>query len=245
MRDLNTYQRSYSALPFENQQLRFRKRKLLEILARYAPRSVLEIGCGLDPLFMHYSAFDALTIVEPGDVFYRNALDLAQDFPKVRVVAGTLETTVEQLSSQPYDFIVLSSLLHEVVDAAEILRATRCLCSETTVVHVNVPNAWSFHRVLALEMGLIETVYQKSGVQLQMQQSRTFDLDSLSRLATDCGFRSVEQGTFFVKPFTHAQMAALQNCGFLTEQMLEGLYRMSTRFPLHGSEIFINLKVDK
>ena len=245
MRDLNNYQESYVSLPFEATQARYRKRKILETIEKYQPLSVLEIGCGFDPFFNYYSEYNSFTVVDPGDKFIQNARKQALDNPKISVVHGTLQENIELLKSRTYDLILMSSLLHEIPDCASLLCATAQLCTAETIVHLNVPNAKSFHRVLALEMGLIQSLYEKSKVQQQMQQSHTFDLDSLAKLAIDSGFKIVEQGSFFVKPFTHSQMALMQEMGVVTDKMLDGLYNLSKHFPEHGSEIFMNIQLKK
>lgn len=45
--------------------------------------------------------------------------------------------------------MILSSLLHKVEDSQRFLRAVFKCCTENTVVHINVPNADSIHRLLA------------------------------------------------------------------------------------------------
>ena len=80
-------------------------------------------------------------------------------------------------------------------------------------------------------------------MQQRMQQAHTFDVDSLGSLVAQNGFQVVEQGTFFIKPFAHAQMALLRESGLVTDAMLDGLYSLSRHLPEHGSEIYMNLKV--
>jgi 2-polyprenyl-3-methyl-5-hydroxy-6-metoxy-1,4-benzoquinol methylase len=243
VRDLTAYQRHYAALAFERTQAAYRRRKVLEVLGECRPRRVLEVGCGLEPLFLHYADFDAFTVVEPGDEFVRHARELAAGRAAVTIVTGTLEQSLERLAGERYDCIIMASLLHEVGDSLGLLRCAARLCHPDTLVHVNVPNAHSFHRLLALEMGIIDSLYERSGTQERMQQSHTFDLERLGKLAAEAGFSVVAGGSFFIKPFTHAQMAALQEAGLLTEAMLDGLYKLSHRFPQNGSEIFVNLKL--
>lgn len=243
MRDLKNYQESYTNLPFEETQVRYRKRKIMETLSKYRPRSILEIGCGLDPFFNHYTEFDLFTVVEPCVQFFDHADQQASGRPNVTVVRGTLQENISFLRLKNYDLILVSSLLHEIPDCASLLSDTAKLCSAETIVHLNVPNANSFHRLLALEMGLISTIYEKSKVQQQMQQTHTFDLGALAKLSEECGFKVLEQGSFFVKPFTHAQMAFLQESGFVTDAMLDGLYLLSKHLPDHGSEIYMNIQL--
>lgn len=242
-RNLADYQRDYESLPFEKTQASYRKRKILETIAKYCPRSILEIGCGLDPLFNHYNYFSSFTVIEPCQKFFENARKQANVISNVTVIHGTLQENIPLLSSSKYDLILMSSLLHEVPDSTSLLCATAKLCNSQTIIHINVPNAKSFHRLLALEMGLIPTLYEKSKIQQQMQQSHTFDLESLGKLVADCGFNVIEQGSFFIKPFTHTQMNSLQISGIVTDAMLDGLYQLSKHFPEHGSEIYMNIQL--
>lgn len=245
MRDLAAYQDSYGRLPFEATQAHYRKRRILEALATHRPRRILEIGCGMDSIFNHYTDFEHFTVVEPADRFVIRAREQAGSRDAIRIVHGLLEDQVALLGKVDYDFILLSSLLHEVADSAGLLRATASLCNAGTVVHVNVPNAFSFHRLLAFEMGLIKDPHDRSATQLEMQQSHTFDVASLGALAAECGFEVIERGTFFVKPFTHAQMADLQASQLLSAPMLDALYALSRHFPDNGSEIFMNLRLPR
>ena len=243
VRNLDVYQENYASLPFEESQARYRKRKILDSLAKYQPRSILEIGCGLDPIFNYYANFDRCTIVDPGDDFVRRAREQAQAHHATTIVHGTLEDNVDLLLAAHYDFILLSSLLHEIRDSKSLLDATARLCGPTTIVHINVPNARSFHRLLALEMGIIGDLFEQSQTQQRMQQSHTFDIESLAKLVSQSGFQVIEQGSFFIKPFTHAQMASLQAAGLMTDLMLDGLYELSKHFPDNGSEIFMNVRL--
>ena len=108
-------------------------------------------------------------------------------------------------------------------------------------MHVNVPNAHSLHRLLAVEIGLIEDPFELSSTQKQMQQHSTFGLDSLAELLCQQGFEVQSSGGYFIN-FTHPQMQDLCDCGFLTGAHLEGLFRLSRRMPEFGSEIYINAR---
>lgn len=242
MRDLDAYQARYAALPFEPYQAYYRRQKVLEQLRRHRAKRILEVGCGLEPLFMHCADFDVMHVVEPCASFFAAAQAKAKNLPHVRMHAGTLEQSVEWLAHEPLDFIVLASLLHEVENPVQLLTQIRSLCQECTIVHAIVPNAKSLHRLLALAMGLIDSPYSLSANQSALQQQRTFDTQSLIGTMASSGFAVFEAGTFFVKPFAHAQMAELIERGFLTPQMLDGLYALEKTLPEFGSEIFVNAR---
>jgi hypothetical protein len=97
------------------------------------------------------------------------------------------------------------------------------------------------HRLLAVEMELISEVYTPSELQQTFNQPRIFDLTQLQALAEGVGFKVAESGSFFMKPFTHGQMMSLVESGFMSEKMLDGLWRLTKYFPDAGSEIYVNL----
>jgi 2-polyprenyl-3-methyl-5-hydroxy-6-metoxy-1,4-benzoquinol methylase len=207
-RDLKNYQEQYQALPFEDTQVIYRKKNILESVVKFQPSTLLEIGCGNAPFFNEYQNFEQFVVVEPCELFYENAKQVSSNDSRIAVYKGTVQDQIEQLQTYQYDFILLSSLLHEVADYRDLLMAVKKLCHPRTVIHIKVPNAKSFHRLLALEMGLVDSIYQKSETQNTMQQSHTFDLEQLAVIIDEMDFEVLNQGSFFIKPFTHAQSNA-------------------------------------
>jgi hypothetical protein len=245
MRNLEDYQKQYRDQPYERYQVYFRKKKVVQILSQHKHDTLLEIGCGLNPIFNDVSTFSKLYIVEPGGFFFEKACDdlkkLKERQHDIMLIQKMIEDCSEEFKNVKFDFVLLSALLHEIKDPEAFLAKIHQMISEHTVLHVNVPNARSFHRLLALEMGLIETVSQKSESNNQFQQHAVFDTESLAALVRRCGFRILEQGTFLVKPFTHQQMENMIAAGMITERMLEGFYGMDKYLPELGSELFVNL----
>lgn len=237
---IEAYQGAYSASSFEVIQAQYRKRLLLELLETHQPKRILEVGCGWDTIANSWQGFEYLCIVEPGSEFAQKARQDTADNSKINVVQHFLEDA--DLQAGDYDLILLSSLLHEVPDVEAFMLSAQALCSADTLVHVNVPNAKSMHRLLALEMGLIDTLYAPSELQKTFKQPRIFDLQSLKTLADLTGFEVVSEGSFFMKPFTHAQMHTLAQTGFANQAILDGLWALTRHFPENGSEIYINLK---
>lgn len=121
-RDLDAYTVRYERLPFEPLQAAVRRRRMLDAVARVGPARLLEVGCGVLPLFTDLPGI-ACTVVEPADAFAQGARALGRERDDVRVVHGPLEALQEPAGG--YDMIVLASLLHEVRDALadELARA--------------------------------------------------------------------------------------------------------------------------
>lgn len=243
MRDIKDYTESYQRLPFENIQVQYRRKKVIELLEQYKHDSILEVGCGMEPLFRFYNDYQCMTIVEPSQVFCDNAKKLADDCDKkIYIVNGNVEEKTEELAGRHYDYIIISSLLHELENPCKVLEEIRKLCDGDEIIHVNVPNAYSLHRILAYEAGLIPDIYTKSQQQKALQQNSTFDLQSITEIAGQAGFNVIAEGTYFPKVFTHGQMQMLMDMNVINEQILDGFYRMEKYLPQFGSELYVQLQ---
>lgn len=242
-RDIQKYAEDYRThYGFERYQVQFRRRKVLECIQQHPHDRLLEVGCGTEPLFCHMSDFQTCAIVEPSQAFIRNARDLAGTDARMIFSPGTLEDKIDELRTCEYDFIVVSSLLHEVSDPDGFMHSVHSLCAPATIVHVNVPNANSFHMQLGKQMGVVKNVFDKSELAHFFQRTTTYNLATLKTFVSGCGFEVISFGSYFLKPFSHGQMDKMFAQGIIDEAVLEGLYGMTKNFPDCGSEIFVNLR---
>lgn len=245
MRDIQDYEAKYLEDPCERYQVRMRREKIIELMRSCRHETILEIGCGMEPLFAYTRDYGRMVIVEPGDAFIQNARKKAEESgSRVVCIQGFLEEKIEQIQGacDDYDFIILSSLLHEVEEPEKLLQAVSCVCSEKTTVHINVPNANSLHRLLAKEMGLIQDVHELSDRQKTLQHSNVFDLNSLCEIVGRCGFEVLQKGTYFPKLLSAGQMAKMLEQGIVGEDIFEGLNKMIKYVPDYGSEIYVQVK---
>lgn len=248
-RDISQYEQSYLGdYGFEAVMVAYRRRKLLEQLARYLPETVVEIGCGLELLYQDYldqgGQVKQWVIVEPGERFATKAR--AAGLPRLSVIQAFFEDAVAQIREvlpDPPQLIVCSGVLHEVPDARRLLESIVHVMDERTLLHVNVPNACSFHRRLARSMGLIDDLRTMSERNRQLLQHRVYDQGSLVQDLQLAGLAVVESGGYFVKPFTHSQMERMM--AILDEAVLEGLYRLGQEAPEWASEIYAEARKAK
>lgn len=238
----NKYINDHESLSFETVLVKVRREQVLASLRKYEHRSILEIGCGLEPLFQFCDAYDSYIVVDPSREFTSRAKHLARGQCRVKIIQGHFEGACQQLLGESFDFIILSSLLHEVADPKRLLLAVRKVCGEQTVVHINVPNVNSFHRLLACEMGLIDSVFQPSDTEIKFQRQTRYDKELLLRMAAESGFSVLSSGTYFIKPFTNHQLDALLKSGVLAPSAIEGLQRMVKYLPDLGCEMYIEVK---
>jgi SAM-dependent methyltransferase len=242
-RDINDYVKNYSNqnhYDFEKHQVHYRRKNLLELLKQYPCNSILEIGCGSEPFFQFFNQYDKYVIVEPSDIFCRIANQLITDKNKIKIFNDFIENV--NLNEQ-FNFVIISSLLHEVADPSIILESIKQLLTQNSIVYINVPNAKSFHRLLAYESNIIDSIYCKSETQIKFQQTTTFDIDSLKELVLKEGYEIIDFGSYFIKPFTHTQMIKLLENNIIDERILDGLNNMIKYFPDNGSEIYVCCKI--
>jgi hypothetical protein len=135
---------------------------------------------------------------------------------------------------------VISSLIHELPNADELIGKAKSLCHAKSILHVNVPNSESFHIKLAGAMGLISKSDELSERAIKYQRSRTFNLNQLKVTLEVAGFEVLESGDYFIKPFTHAQMAATMQAGIINEAVINGLANLSSQLSGWGAEIYVN-----
>lgn len=129
----------------------------------------------------------------------------------------------------------------------EVTEGIRDICNEEAVVHINVPNEYSLHRLLAYKAGYIKQTSEKSERNIVLQQTSVFNLQTLKDVICKsiAGAEILDQGSYFVKPFTHGQMEKMLGSGIIDERVLDGLYELIEYIPEFGSEIFVNYKINR
>jgi len=227
---------------FEAECVRARFNFLLRHLKRVHPKRILEVGCGVD-LFIDAAdksgvGFKRWVVIEPASVFAQKARARATTEPRLLVVEGYCEDPEVGKAVRergPFDVVLLSGVLQDVDDPAKLLRLSLAPAAPGAHVLVTTPNALSFHRLLAVEMGLMPNPHSLSPRNLRFRQNVVFDSESLRKLLEEGGVHNLQFEGYMFKPFTHAQMArALE---FLPAGASEGLDRLGQKFPEHGAEI--------
>ena len=211
-RDIDLYSSNYlDDYGFESVMITYRRKLLLDSLHLHRPQVVIEIGCGTELLYEAWlkegGPAECWLIVEPARQFFEVAR--ASGLPNLHVLGEFFENAISQVRAilpRAPDWVICSSLLHEVPSAATLLAAMTSIMGDATRLHVNVPNAGSLHRRLAKAMGLIDDTRAFSARNLNLLQHRVYDRPSLLADLAKAGLRVIAEGGYLVKPFTHAQM---------------------------------------
>jgi 2-polyprenyl-3-methyl-5-hydroxy-6-metoxy-1,4-benzoquinol methylase len=246
MRDLNNYYNKYIEDNFDHILSDYRKKHIeIELIKKIRPKTIVEIGCGINPLFLDFEDFEQLTIIEPADGFCAFVADkLENEYrhlkDKVKVIQKTIQD-LESLNSLP-DFIMCVGLLGEIPKPIEIVDSIFRISGPDTYVYISAPNEFSFHRVLAKEAGLIKDLNQLSEEQIKFQRFHVFSKQTMIDMVSSAGFKVIDSGSYFIKPFTHKQMNCLIKENLIDENVILGLGRMIKYMPELGAEVYVCLK---
>jgi SAM-dependent methyltransferase len=239
--DADAYAANLDAdIGFEVYCSRARQSYNLRELRRFGGRTILDIGGGDDPLVARAIAeglaFDRWVVVEPSRALAQLCRDRVGGDPRVEVAEIYSEDlSASPLARQPFDVVLVSGVLHYADDPAAMFAAAVALGRSGALVVATAPNAWSFHRLLAVEMGVIDSPHSLEGRNARFRHAQVFDPDSLRDLMIAGGVGDLEFEGYLFKPFTHAQMEAV--LPLLPADFERGLEALGRRFPRNAAEI--------
>ena len=183
---------------------------------------ILELGAATGAMTTQLvDAGARVTCVERADAYLDRLRARGLDVESV--VQADVETV--DLSGGPWDHALATSLLHELAEPEAFLRRTGEALAPAGLLHVTLQNPRSLHRLIALEMGLIEDLEQVSGRGEAYGSTRLWSADDLVAMAEAAGLEVAHREGIFLKPFANAQMAGL------SPELLAGLERAARHVP--------------
>jgi SAM-dependent methyltransferase len=217
----------------------------LRLLDELEPRSVLEVGCGpllLAPRWLGRPEARGFpgpwVVVEPALRYAERAREAAQYWPVVRVVQDYVEHAggaLGPLVRAGVDVLVVSGVVNETAEPRALLEAGLHWLKPGGRLIVSAPNAWSFHRLLAVRMGLQNEPQDLGERNRLLGQARVYAPPDLRALVEGLGLVVERAEGCLFKPFTHEQMALLMP--LLGERGAQGLIDLGREFPMNSAEI--------
>ena len=246
--DIERYWEKYSSLYGFEESLRiYREKNAVSFLESLQSRSlrILEIGCGYTPIARAFPTFSSYVAIEPGSAPHEASSELEKTDERVSVKLGRLSDWEDWLIAQNFDAIVATGVLHEVDNPMSFLKSIGKLMGRETQTYLNVPNSQSLHRRLGQMAGLLSSLEQLSPRGLQIEQREVYDAGKLRQQIQTAipEAEIVNEGSFFLKPFSHPQMQSLVATGLLGREGLDALYQISEQFPDLGAELFAVFKL--
>jgi trans-aconitate methyltransferase len=125
-----------------------------------------------------------------------------------------------------FNTIIATYVLEHVNDPVHLLRIARSWLTRNGKILIIVPNATSFHRELAVLMGIQKTVYDLSPSDRELGHQRVYDLLALRRNVESAGYRITMERGLFLKILPNGMMTEF------SDPLLKALVDVSDRLPL-------------
>lgn len=239
--DIGLYEKQflqdYQNGDFENTLTEYRKKTIVKLLQKYKARNILEIGCGMKPIFLEYRGYEKVTVVEPANAMYQSAVNYQKEaIGEIECIHDFVENRTEELKEKGFDFILLVGLIHEVEDPDRLMDAVREICRRGSHVLITTNNPESFHLTLAYEAGIIPQLGILTDKAKSFQRNAAFTMEEMKCFAQKHNFEIVEEGSYFIKPFSHRQMKEAVDKKIINREVLDGLDRLVKYMPGLGAE---------
>nr|QBM02037.1 hypothetical protein [uncultured archaeon] len=197
---------------------------------KFIEEPILEIGPadgGMTSLIFDNLRPKTINIVEASEKYCQL---LSKKFKKAAVFNSYLE---DFKATKKYKTIIASHLLEHVENVDKFLQTAYKLLDNDGKFLVSVPNGLSMHRLLGVEMGLLETPTQLNDQDKKIGHFRVYDPKKLEEDLKKNGFKIEKISTSFIKFLSNAQIEK-----FIPEKDWIYFYSLSKNFPQNGADIF-------
>jgi 2-polyprenyl-3-methyl-5-hydroxy-6-metoxy-1,4-benzoquinol methylase len=226
---IDLYIQKHKERPYYQEYLRTKLFGYTKISESFSGKNVLELGsdgAATSSILVRWS--DQLTIVDMEDKF--NALiKTDQELKKATFIQSIWE---EYEPATLYSDILLTDSLEHVKDPVNLLQKIKSWLSDDGRLHIIVPNALSIHRLIGVEMGLLETPYSFNENDIAAQHLRVYDFNSLSS--------DIQQSGLILKKIDGIQLKTLTDTQ-LSQMSIEYKYAMNALAKIckeHCAEIY-------
>lgn len=179
--------------------------------------------------------FDSITCVEAST----DAIEQAQLIigSRVSYFNGLFE---EIVLPERYDNIVLTHVLEHLDDPVKVLkRVNEEWLTDKGRLFLVCPNANAPSRQIAVKMGLISHNSAVTAAEAEHGHRITYTLDTLERDVTAAGLRVVFRSGVFFKAFANFQWDQILQTDIISEEYIEGCYKLGQHYPDLCASIFI------
>ena len=201
----------------------------------------LEMGCYQGEVTeMLARRFSDLTVIEASDELVAAARRRVG--AQVRFIKAMFEA-VDDVDGidlrERFDSIVLMHTLEHLDDPVLVLSKASRWLSPAGRLFVVVPNANAPSRQIAVHMGLIRDNAAVTDGEREHGHRRTYSLDTLERDVVAAGLAVVHRGGIFFKPLANYQFDKLAGGDVISDDYLEGCYRLGMRYPDLCASIYV------
>tara|TARA_B100000575_G_C23125560_1_gene652059 strand:- start:823 stop:1548 length:726 start_codon:yes stop_codon:yes gene_type:complete len=132
-----------------------------------------------------------------------------------------------------YSDILLVDTIQMLQEKDVILNKVKQAMDSSSRFHIISPNNQSFHRLLGLEMNLINNLEDQSERDKTVSAKQDLDWDKLRKLLTDNGFNILKEEGILFKLFDNEKMSSLDS------NMVSALFKLGNKFKKNAAHMYI------
>jgi len=170
--------------------------------------------------------FESLTVVDAAS----NLINRIPDAPNLLKVHSLFEDFEPK---EKFNSIILEHILEHVEDPVALLRRAKDWLLPKGKLYLGVPNGSSFHRLVAVHMGFLDSKCQLNERDLKQGHRRVYTFETFRKDIESSGLKIDEMGGVFFKPLSNSQIDR-----DWTKEMIEGFYQLGNEFPENAADIF-------
>lgn len=201
-----------------------------EIFSRFLINgSILELGPAEGLMTEKLAKHDPNIVVIEGSKNFSELL--SKKLPNIKVINSLFE---DAQINEKFDNIILGHVLEHVADPVLILETIKKWLNPNGRVISAVPNARSIHRQAAVEMGLINSIFEMSEKDVHHGHLRIYTPETFHTDFLNAGYKILQRGGYWLKPISDNQIQKHWD-----ENMLKGFMKLGEFYPDIAAEIYI------
>jgi trans-aconitate methyltransferase len=189
---------------------------------------MLEVGCATGELTSLLAPLAAEYHVVEGSL--ANVEVASKRVPSARYFHSLWE---EFEPEHLYSDVLMFNALEHVRDPLDLLGRVLGWLSPGGRLHVVVPNSESLHRLVGVEMGILESTRSLSESDVRIGHFRVYSLATLLADLRAAGFVPLHWQGLFLKVLSNKQMIGW------SWDLIHALHAVGQRFPAHCAELYV------
>jgi 2-polyprenyl-3-methyl-5-hydroxy-6-metoxy-1,4-benzoquinol methylase len=130
--------------------------------------------------------------------FFEGVKDLLDQIPNYEIILIHHSYFEEFKTDLKFDTIIMSYILEHNEKPIEVLKHISRMLSDKGVFIISVPNAKSFHRLAAIEMGILKNEYELNERDHELGHYRVYDLTRLKQDVVESDLKVLDEGGVFI-----------------------------------------------
>lgn len=238
--DLNTLVNSYNIDNVYEQYKRYEFLHKLNNYIKLKEANVLELGSATGQMTELLSKTVKMVTAVDGSIdFIKIAKNRVKNFENVKFI----ESYFEELSlAQNFSCLILHHILEHIKDPLFLLSKLNSLLTKEGIIAISVPNANSLSRLLAVKMGLLNSIYDLTENDKKHGHFRVYDWQMLENQISNCGLDIVGRHGLSLKLFSDKQNIEMLDTKIIGEEQIKGLWLLADEIRQYAGAIMIVAK---